>query len=105
MHLLRNSSPKKDVKTYSLDEAADFLEFDRRAVEYWLRMGHLNGFWDQKERCWRIRPADLVAFLQESNEPLPTGWSWRVNQVDPETMDHANPVPSGAVPAGDELTQ
>lgn len=103
MKWLRKRS--NEARCYSLDEAAEFLEFDRRAVEYWLRMGHLNGNWDQRERRWRIRPADLIEFLQQSNEPLPTGWSWRSAHVDPEAMDHANPAPPTTVPAIDELTQ
>ena len=58
--------------SYSLDEAAEFLEFDREAVAYWLRMGHLAGDRDKRTGEWRVQPQALIDFLRESQEPMPT---------------------------------
>jgi hypothetical protein len=58
---------------YSLDDAADFLEYDRKTIEYWLRMGHLSGEWDKRSSAWRISPQSLIDFLKQSCEPMPTG--------------------------------
>ncbi len=62
---------------YSLDEAAEFLEFDRKTVEYWLRMGHLHGDWDGRRSNWVISAEALVEFLRESGEPVPYGSRYR----------------------------
>lgn len=58
---------------YSIEDAADFLEYDRSAIEYWLRMGHLDGQWDSRSGRWRIKPQALIDFLRQSREPMPTG--------------------------------
>lgn len=58
---------------YDIEDAADFLEYDRSAIEYWLRMGHLAGQWDSQDRRWRIKPQALIDFLRQSREPMPTG--------------------------------
>ena len=65
--------PLREPRTYSLDEAAEFLEFDRQTVAYWLRMGHLTGRRDKRTDEWRIQPQALIEFLREAQEPLPTG--------------------------------
>lgn len=62
----------REPRTYSLDEAAEFLEFDRESVAYWLRMGHIEGRQDKRSGEWRIQPHALIEFLRESQEPLPT---------------------------------
>ncbi|MEZ4521524.1 MAG: helix-turn-helix domain-containing protein [Thermomicrobiales bacterium] len=62
----------REPRTYSLDEAAEFLEFDRKAVVYWLRMGHLSGRQDKRTGEWRIQPQALIEFLREAQEPMPT---------------------------------
>lgn len=63
----------RSVQCYSLEDAADFLEYDGSAIEYWLRMGHLDGQWDNQRGCWRIRPQALLDFLRQAREPMPTG--------------------------------
>lgn len=68
----------KRTQGYSLDDAADFLEYDRKAVEYWLRMGHLNGDWDARSSRWTISPQSLIDFLRQSCEPMPTGAGYRM---------------------------
>lgn len=65
---------------YSLDDAAAFLEYDRTAVEYWLRMGHLRGQWDSRRSRWTISAQALIDFLKQSNEPMPAGASYRLHQ-------------------------
>lgn len=73
MLLFRRNTDEQ--RCYTLDEAVDFLGFDRRAVEYWLQMRHIDGRWDEDAREWRIRPRALVDFLHEAGEPMPTGAS------------------------------
>jgi hypothetical protein len=68
-------------QAYSLEDAADFLEYDRSAIEYWLRMGHLDGQWDHQRRCWRIKPQALLDFLRQAREPMPTGRCSRSSAV------------------------
>jgi hypothetical protein len=63
----------RSAQCYSLEDAADFLEYDRSAIEYWLRMGHLDGQWDSQRGCWRIKPQALLDFLRQAREPMPTG--------------------------------
>lgn len=63
----------REPRTYSLEEAADFLEFDPQAVAYWLRMGHLAGRKDKRTGEWRVQPQALIDFLRETQEPMPTG--------------------------------
>lgn len=60
---------------YTVDEAADFLQYDREAVTYWLRTGHLTGQRDPRSDAWFVTTRDLVAFVRASNEPMPTGES------------------------------
>lgn len=76
---------------YSAGEAAEFLQFDRASVEYWLRMGHLLGDWDKQGQRWRIAPQALIDFLHEANEPMPTGVSSpaRNNEVRTERVPAA----------------
>jgi hypothetical protein len=62
---------------YSLEDTADFLEFDRTTVEYWLRMGHLAGEWDSRRSCWNVSPQSIIDFLRQSREPMPTGTAYR----------------------------
>jgi hypothetical protein len=58
---------------YSLDDAARFLQYDREAVLYWLRTGHLAGRRDARSGEWIITNRDLIAFIRTANEPMPTG--------------------------------
>ncbi len=43
------------------EEVADQVRVTRRTVYEWLRQGRLQGL--RAGRWWRIRPADLEAFL------------------------------------------
>lgn len=63
----------REPRTYSLEEAAEFLEFDPQSVTYWLRMGHLAGRQDKRTGEWRVQPQALIDFLRETQEPMPTG--------------------------------
>lgn len=74
------------MQGYSLDDAADFLEYDRSAIEYWLRMGHLDGEWDARRSCWSITPQALIDFLRQSREPMPTGTCSRSRAERPTTL-------------------
>lgn len=60
---------------YTVDEVARFLQYDREAVRYWLRTGHLTGRYDAKTGEWWVSAPDLVSFLRQSSEPMPTGVS------------------------------
>jgi hypothetical protein len=88
MSVMRDTA--KRSQGYSLDDAADFLEYDRKAVEYWLRMGHLKGDWDAVSSRWTISPQSLIDFLKQSREPMPTGAGHRMRR---------QPTVTGAVPA------
>lgn len=70
----------KRTQGYSLDDAAEFLEYDRKTIEYWLRMGHLSGEWDTRRANWKISPQSLIDFLRQAREPMPTGATFRRNQ-------------------------
>ena len=58
---------------YTVDEVARFLQYDQSAVRYWLRTGHLRGRIDPAIEDWRVTANDLVTFLRQSSEPMPTG--------------------------------
>src|SRR5215218_11114147 len=58
---------------YTVAEVARFLQYDQQAIRYWLRTGHLAGRFDRTIEDWRITPSDLVTFLRQSSEPMPTG--------------------------------
>lgn len=58
---------------YTVEEVARFLQYDPQAIRYWLRTGHLTGYLDRAIEDWRVAPSDLVAFLRQSSEPMPTG--------------------------------
>jgi hypothetical protein len=75
MRIMRETT--RHQRGYSLEDAADFLEYDRKTIEYWLRMGHLAGEWDKRSSGWTISPQSLIDFLKQSREPLPTGTGFR----------------------------
>lgn len=58
---------------YTVDEVSRFLQYDPSAVRYWLRTGHLAGSFDPAIDDWRVTANDLVIFLRQSSEPMPTG--------------------------------
>jgi len=57
---------------YSISEVAHILQFHPDAVQYWLRTGELSGRHDDLSDEWRIAPDDLVAFLRQNGETLPS---------------------------------
>lgn len=67
----------RTAQGYSIEDAADFLEFDAKSIEYWLRMGHLSGDWDTRRNCLEISPRSIVEFLKQAREPMPTGSGYR----------------------------
>jgi hypothetical protein len=66
---------------YTVDEAASFLQYDREAVTYWLRTGHLAGERDPRSGDWLVTTRALIAFLRGSHEPMPTGASGRAGEL------------------------
>ncbi|HEX7101789.1 MAG TPA: helix-turn-helix domain-containing protein [Nitrolancea sp.] len=57
---------------YSISEVAHILQFHPDAVQYWLRTGELSGRHDHLSDEWRIAQDDLVAFLRQNGETLPS---------------------------------
>ena len=64
---------EQQLHGYTVAEVARFLQYDQQAIRYWLRTGHLVGSFDESIADWRIIPSDLVTFLRQSSEPMPTG--------------------------------
>lgn len=73
MVLARRASNATKLYGYTVEEVARFLQYDLRAVRYWLRTGHLEGRFDEQLGDWRVTATDLVAFLRQTSEPMPTG--------------------------------
>ena len=65
--------PAAQMHGYTVAEVARFLQFDPNAIRYWLRTGQLAGQFDATISDWRVTPSDLVTFLRQSSEPMPTG--------------------------------
>jgi len=63
----------RQMHGYTVMEVARFLQYDPQAIRYWLRTGHLAGSFDDTIADWRIEPCNLVTFLRQSSEPMPTG--------------------------------
>jgi transposase len=59
-------------RTYSISEVATILQFHPDTVMYWLRTGELSGTRDEFSNDWRVEPEELVAFLRQNGETLPT---------------------------------
>jgi excisionase family DNA binding protein len=57
---------------YTIEEAAEVLQFHPEAVRYWVRVGELPGVPDGSGNGWLIWPQDLVAFLRRNGEVLPS---------------------------------
>ena len=71
--MVRVRRAEEQLHGYTVAEVARFLQYDPQAIRYWLRTGHLHGRFDQLIADWRIDPCDLVTFLRQSSEPMPTG--------------------------------
>ena len=77
------------------EEVAEQLRVSRPTVYAWLKIGRLQGL--RAGKAWRIRPADLAAFLQPDPAPAPDPPAPRLysreeilafleaDQLDPET--------------------
>ena len=73
MVLVRRTGKTEKLYGYTADEVARFLQYDPQAVRYWLRTGHLTGRYDERLGDWRVTATDLVDFLRQTSEPMPTG--------------------------------
>lgn len=51
----------------TISEAADVLQVSRHSLAYWIRKGELKGTRTPGGREWRIRRADVRAFLDVLN--------------------------------------
>lgn len=87
MALARRASKATPLYGYTVDEVARFLQYDRRAVRYWLRTGHLTGRFDAQIGDWRVTATELVAFLRQTSEPMPTGIGGTLDQHDEALVD------------------
>lgn len=87
MVLVRRSGKATKLYGYTVEEVARFLQYDLRAVRYWLRTGHLAGRYDERLGDWRVTATDLVAFLRGTSEPMPTGVDGDLSQPDDVLAD------------------
>ncbi len=87
MVLARRASNATKLYGYTVEEVARFLQYDLRAVRYWLRTGHLEGRFDEQLGDWRVTATDLVAFLRQTSEPMPTGVVGDYDQPDDVLAD------------------
>jgi hypothetical protein len=78
MDLARRVTTSPQMYGYTVDEVSRFLQYDPVAVRYWLRTGNLVGRIDPAINDWRVTANDLVTFLRQSSEPMPTGVVTRV---------------------------
>lgn len=97
--MLKMDREPREPRCYDLSEAAEFLEYDKATVAYWLRMGHLSGVWDVRAERWRIQPDDLLEFLRAAREPFPTGALTRAARP-----RQAFTLRASALPLAEELT-
>jgi hypothetical protein len=82
MALVRRTGKAQKQYGYTVEEVARFLQYDRQAVRYWLRTGHLAGRYDERIDDWRVTATDLVSFLRQTSEPMPTGVVGNFSQPD-----------------------
>ena len=82
MVLVRRTSKATKLYGYTVEEVARFLQYDQQAVRYWLRTGHLAGRYDERLGDWRVTSTDLVDFLRQTSEPMPTGVAGDISQPD-----------------------
>jgi hypothetical protein len=78
MELARRVTGAQQMYGYTVEEVSRFLQYDPVAVRYWLRTGNLVGQIDPAINDWRVTANDLVTFLRQSSEPMPTGVVTRV---------------------------
>jgi excisionase family DNA binding protein len=80
---------------YTIDEAAEILQFHPDAVRYWVRVGELPGERDETRGGWLIQPEDLALFLRASGETI-RDLAARADQAKAELTRFANPASSSA---------
>jgi excisionase family DNA binding protein len=102
-------APRRETEGQLLtpEEVAERLRVSRPTVYAWLKMGRLQGL--RAGKVWRIRPADLEAFLQPEREGAdpPRGAPGRkysreeilqfleADQLDPETRQKIDRLLAG----------
>lgn len=104
MVLARRASKATKLYGYTVEEVARFLQYDRQAVDYWLRTGHLAGRYDERLGDWRVTATDLVAFLRQTSEPMPTGVVGDLSQPDDVLTDEIVFAAEGIEPIAVDLT-
>ncbi len=85
--MARRTSKATKLYGYTVEEVARFLQYDLQAVRYWLRTGHLAGRFDERLGDWRVTATELVAFLRQTSEPMPTGVIGDLSQPDEVLVD------------------
>lgn len=103
MALVRRTSKATKLYGYTVEEVARFLQYDRQAVGYWLRTGHLAGRYDEQVGDWRVTATDLVAFLRQTSEPMPTGVVGDLSQSDEALADEIVFAAEGIEPIAVDL--
>ena len=103
MVLVRRANKATKLYGYTVEEVARFLQYDRQAVGYWLRTGHLAGRYDERLGDWRVTATDLVAFLRQTSEPMPTGVVGDLSQPDDVLAEEIVFAAEGIKPIGVDL--
>ena len=103
MVLARRKTTATKLYGYTVEEVARFLQYDRQAVRYWLRTGHLAGRFDEQLGDWRVTAPDLVAFLRQTSEPMPTGVVGDFSQPDDVLADEIVFAAEGVEPVTAEI--
>jgi hypothetical protein len=103
MVLVRRTGKAEKLYGYTVEEVARFLQYDRQAVRYWLRTGHLTGRYDERIGDWRVTATDLVSFLRQTSEPMPTGVVGDFSQPDDVLVEEIVFAAEGIEPITVEL--
>ena len=56
---------------YTVEEAAEILQYHPDALRYWLRVGQLRGVRGAAGEEWLIDLEALLVFLRQSDDPVP----------------------------------
>ncbi|HET7034595.1 MAG TPA: helix-turn-helix domain-containing protein [Thermomicrobiaceae bacterium] len=56
---------------YTVEEAAEILQYHPDTLRYWLRVGQLGGLRRGDGDEWLIELDALLAFLRQCDEPVP----------------------------------
>ena len=104
MAMARRTSKATKLYGYTVEEVARFLQYDLQAVRYWLRTGHLAGRFDERLGDWRVTANELVAFLRQTSEPMPTGVIGDFSQSDGVFAEEIVFAAEGIEPIAVDLT-